>query len=177
MAANTFGASAASAATVRDTVGSEATNPNTAGSARSTPMSARQSPPSATAIARSSRILPGSCTANGLRHDANAAGNPLVNPTASAVRSSNTAPACDTTCEPDPSAANRGYGDVDSLTEKVLLDLREFRLQQSEFSQVRAPFPVQDTRSAVTHHESPGLAAMHLSKAGVQVGLGWPTLS
>lgn len=44
----------------RETVGSEATDPNTAGSARSIAMSARQSPPSATANARSTSILPGS---------------------------------------------------------------------------------------------------------------------
>jgi hypothetical protein len=48
--------------------GVEATRPNTPGSARSRFTSARQSPPSANAIARSSTMLPGSCTANGLRH-------------------------------------------------------------------------------------------------------------
>ena|SRR5271156_2026267 len=58
MAANAFGASAASAAISRDTVGSDATSPNTPGLARRTATSARQSPPTAiataTATARSS---------------------------------------------------------------------------------------------------------------------------
>jgi hypothetical protein len=43
IARNAAGASAASLLTSRDTTGSEATGPNSAGSARSTPMSARQS--------------------------------------------------------------------------------------------------------------------------------------
>lgn len=47
----------------RETVGAEATGPNTAGSARSMATSARQSLPSATARATSISILPGSCTA------------------------------------------------------------------------------------------------------------------
>ena len=49
----------------RDTVGSEAIGPNTSGCARSCPMSARQSPPIASEMARSSRILPGSWWAKG----------------------------------------------------------------------------------------------------------------
>ena len=51
MAANAFGASAASAAISRDTVGSDATSPNTPGLARRTTTSARQSPPTASATA------------------------------------------------------------------------------------------------------------------------------
>ena len=64
---------AASVSTKRETVGSEATGPNTAGSARASATSAKQSPPTATARATSSRTLPGSCTARGLRHGASAA--------------------------------------------------------------------------------------------------------
>ncbi len=52
----------------RETVGSEATGLKMDGSARSMPTSARQSPPSATARATSSRIVPGSCIARGFRH-------------------------------------------------------------------------------------------------------------
>ena len=63
IAASAAGASAASASIVRDTVGSEATGPNTPGSDRSSAMSARQSPPSASVTARSSTTLAGSCTA------------------------------------------------------------------------------------------------------------------
>ncbi|CAL9629865.1 hypothetical protein SUDANB70_06077 (plasmid) [Streptomyces sp. enrichment culture] len=51
----------------RETVGSEAAGPNRAGSAGSIAMSARQSPPSATASATSRRILPGLWTDRGFR--------------------------------------------------------------------------------------------------------------
>ncbi len=64
------GPSAASIATSRDTTGSDATSPARAGCSRSTAMSARQSPPSATAAARSAMILPGLWTARGARHRA-----------------------------------------------------------------------------------------------------------
>ena len=49
-------------------VGSEATAPNTSGWARTTAASAKQSPPSAIATARSSTVLPGSCTDRAGRH-------------------------------------------------------------------------------------------------------------
>jgi len=58
-------ASAANASIVRDTVGSEATGPNTPGSARSAATSARQSPPTARVTARSHTTLVGSCLAVG----------------------------------------------------------------------------------------------------------------
>ena len=51
-------------------------------------MSARQSPPSASATARSSTILPGSWCANGFRHGDNASDSAAVSPVFSAVRSS-----------------------------------------------------------------------------------------
>ena len=60
----------ASALTSRDTTGSDATGPASSGCSRSTAISARQSPPSATAAARSATIFPGSCTARGARHRA-----------------------------------------------------------------------------------------------------------
>ena len=49
-------------------VGSEATAPNNSGWARTTATSARQSPPSAIVTARSSTVLPGSCTDRAGRH-------------------------------------------------------------------------------------------------------------
>jgi hypothetical protein len=55
---------AARVPTKRETVGSEATGPKTAGSARSMPMSARRSPPDATGTRRSGRTFPRSCTAH-----------------------------------------------------------------------------------------------------------------
>ena len=68
IAASARGPSAASALTSRDTTGSDATGPARSGCSRSTAISARQSPPSASAAARSATILPGSCTARGARH-------------------------------------------------------------------------------------------------------------
>src|SRR5438105_3687383 len=122
MAANAFGVSWASVVISRDTVGSEATDPKTPGSARSWEMSEALSPPMAIDIARSNMILPGSWVANGLRHRDNPLVRALSRPTFSAVRSSMVAPACDTTPEPVPSTARDGY-DVDLLTRKVLLAL------------------------------------------------------
>jgi hypothetical protein len=124
MAANALGASAANVAISRDTVGSDATAPNTAGSARSKPTSARQSPPIASATARSNTILPGSWLANGLRHGVNAPDKPPVSPARSAARSSTTDPACDTTPEPPASTTSRGYNDVDLPTRKVVRSVR-----------------------------------------------------
>lgn len=60
IARSAFSPEAARVSTRRETVGSEATGPNTAGSARNMPTSARQSPPSATASATSSRTFLGS---------------------------------------------------------------------------------------------------------------------
>ena len=60
IAGNATSMSPAKAVTSRDTVGSEATGPNRPGWARTTARSAAQSPPSATAVARSTTILPGS---------------------------------------------------------------------------------------------------------------------
>jgi hypothetical protein len=102
------GASAANVSTSRDTVGSEATGPNTCGCARSWAMSARQSPPIAKLIARSSSTLPGSWRAVGRRHGNRAALNAVSRATVAAVRASSTPPAPDTTFLPCPSTARRG---------------------------------------------------------------------
>ncbi len=92
----------------RETVGPQATGPNTVGSARTIPASARQSPPSATARATSSRILPGSGTARGRRHGVSAADIALSRPGLRAVSTSSTPPACETTPLPPPSMRTRG---------------------------------------------------------------------
>jgi hypothetical protein len=60
IAVNTAGASLANVLMVRETVGSEATSLNTAGSARSNPRSVRQSPPKARETAKSLTTLAGS---------------------------------------------------------------------------------------------------------------------
>ncbi len=108
MARNAVGASAARVVNSRDTVGSEATDPNTPGSSRSRATSARQSPPNATATARSSTILPESWVAKGLRHGDSAAESPAVKPVFSAVRNNVIAPACDTTPVPVVSTDSDG---------------------------------------------------------------------
>jgi hypothetical protein len=91
--AATASPSPARTSTSRDTVGSEATGPNSSGWARTTATSARQSPPSAIAAARSSTTLPGSCAARGARHRANASVNDRSSPAARAVSASSVAPA------------------------------------------------------------------------------------
>src|SRR3954451_22008618 len=93
IALSTAGASAASAWIVRDTVASEATGPYTAGSARISATSARQSPPTARVSARSNTTLAGSWTASGLRHGDNAARSPAPRPLAATVSVSSTPPA------------------------------------------------------------------------------------
>jgi hypothetical protein len=80
-----------------DTVGSEATGPNTCRCARSCPMSARQSPPIASDMARSSTILPGSWRASGRRHGDSAALSAASKPTVAAVRVNSTPRAPETT--------------------------------------------------------------------------------
>ncbi len=89
----------------RDTVGSEATGPNSSGWARTIATSARQSPPRAIAAARSSTTLPGSCAARAARHRANTWVNDRSNPVARAVSASSVAPAEE--INDAPPAANR----------------------------------------------------------------------
>ena len=102
IAASARGPLAASVLTSRDTTGSDATGPARSGCSRSTAISARQSPPSASAAARSATILPGSCTARGARHGSRAADRPRPRPVTRIVSHSRTAPAWDT--RPRPSA-------------------------------------------------------------------------
>lgn len=96
-------------------VGSDVTGPNMPGWVRNSATSAAQSPP--TAIARSSTILPGLWAARGLCHGANAFDRPVTRPIFSAVRTSNSEPACDTEPDAFPSAASRKYH-LGSLTQK-----------------------------------------------------------
>ena len=96
------GPSAASALTSRDTTGSDATGPASSGCSRSTAISARQSPPSASATARSAMIFPGSCTARGARHRASPPDRPRPRPVTRSVSPAADAPAWDTS--PWPSA-------------------------------------------------------------------------
>jgi hypothetical protein len=96
------GRSPARALTSLETTGSDATGPASSGCSRSTAISARQSPPSAMAAARSAMIFPGSCTARGPRHRASPSDRPRPRPVARIVSHSRTVPAWDT--RPRPSA-------------------------------------------------------------------------
>jgi hypothetical protein len=84
-------------------------------------VSARQSPPIATDIARSSNTFPGSWTANGRIHGRNAADSSGSRPTLRAVAASSTAPACETTRFAVVSTFSEGYEPVDFRIGKVLL--------------------------------------------------------
>src|SRR5664279_460872 len=66
-------------------------------------------------------ILPGSWTANGLRHPASAADRARSRPVTATVRISSTPPACPTAAVADVSTRTRGYKPV-IFTLKVLLD-------------------------------------------------------
>jgi hypothetical protein len=108
IAFNTLAASAASAVIVRDTVGSEATGPNTAGSARSTATSAKQSPPRARVTARSVSTFAGSWTAVGFRHGARACDRALSRPLTRIASVTSNPPAEDTTPAPAAPTCTRG---------------------------------------------------------------------
>ena len=108
IAVSAAGASLANASIVRETVGSEATSPNTPGSARSNPMSAGQSPPNPSVIARSVTTLAGSWIARGLRQGANPAASNRSSPEILTASVNSDPPACDTTPLPAPSTRTRG---------------------------------------------------------------------
>lgn len=85
-------ASSPSASSSRLIVGSEATAPNSSGWARSSAASAKQSPPSAIAKARSSTVLPGSWIDRAARHGPSCSDNPCAKPLTCAVCISSEAP-------------------------------------------------------------------------------------
>lgn len=89
------------------------TFPNTALRSRAVAMSAKQSPPTANAVARSSTTFLGSNCANDFRQDARPVDNADASPVASAVRSYVRAPACDTTPVPVAWTGRAGNDDVD----------------------------------------------------------------
>ena len=101
------GRSPASTLTSRDTTGSDATGPASSGCSRSTAMSARQSPPRASAAARSATVFPGSWTARGARHRAMLSDKPRPRPETRIVSHSSTAPAWDTSPRPSADTATR----------------------------------------------------------------------
>ena len=136
------GASAASAVISRDTTGSEATGPASSGWERSTATSARQSPPSASATARSAMIFPGSCTARGARHRASPAERPSPSPVTRAASASSNAPAWDTIPLPSADTVILGRRAV-FFTWKVPLARRGQDLRQALSSQAKGTFYMQ----------------------------------
>ena len=123
----------ANASTSRLTVGSEATVPNNSGWARTTPMSARQSPPRPIATTRSRTVLPGSWTERAARHGANPSLSASASPLTRAVASSIAAPAeeisdspPDSTRTPEPAGITFTYG--------VPFRAADFDLRQAKFS-------------------------------------------
>lgn len=68
----------------------------------------RQSPPSATARARSSRTFPGSCAARDLRHGSRAADSAVSRPIRRTASTSSTPPACETAPAPPPRTRTDG---------------------------------------------------------------------
>jgi hypothetical protein len=140
------GRSAASELISRDTTGSEATGPARAGCSRSTAISARQSPPSASAAARSATILPGSCTARGARHRASPSDRPRPSPVTRIVSHSSTAPAWDTS--PRPSAGTRTPAERALIFTWKVPSARDGQdLRQAPSSQVKGTFSYQEITS------------------------------
>ena len=107
IACSARGRSPARTLTSRDTTGSDATGQASPGCSRSTAISARQSPPSATAAARSATTLPGSCAARGARHRASPSARPRPRPVTRIVSYSRTAPSWDTSPLPSADTATR----------------------------------------------------------------------
>jgi hypothetical protein len=101
IARNALSPAPARVVTSRDTVGSEAMGPNSSGDERDPAISARQSPPNASANARSATFLPGSCADPGRRHRSNPTDRPRSRPETRNVSASSRPPVWQTI--PDPS--------------------------------------------------------------------------
>ena len=97
-------------------MGSEATGPKSSPWQRSTARSDRHRPPRAAHRARSATILPGSCTARGLRQDSRAPDSAVSRPTARTVPVSSLAPAGPTAGTSPASAPACGYNPVPFTT-------------------------------------------------------------
>ena len=115
-AASTASASPARVLISRQTVGSEATGPKSSPWLRSRARSDRARPPRAAHRARSATILPGSCTARGLRQDSRARESAVSRPVARIVPVSSLAPAGPTAGTSPASAPACGYNPVPFTT-------------------------------------------------------------
>jgi len=128
-------------------VGSEATAPNNSGWARSTATSAKQSPPSAIVTARSSTVLPGSCTDRAGRHDARPRERPAAKPLTAAVCSSNDPPADEISDSPPASTRTREPERI-FFTYGVPFSLQNLDLRQAKFLKQDRHF-----RALHAHHQ------------------------
>jgi hypothetical protein len=147
----------------RDTVGSEATNPKIVGCARTAAMSARQSPPSATAVATSSRILPGSWRAPSGRHGANAADSPRSKPATRTDSRSSSAPDDEISDSRASSRTMDGAGLSFSPAECLPLEL--LGLSQEQESQAGQALPCVQGPCRPIPREIPRLAALRSSNS------------
>ena len=139
IARNALGPASARVVTSLETVGSDGMGPNSSGEDRSTAMSARQSPPSASVTARSATILPGSCTARGVRHRESASDRPWPRPVTRSASISSSPPAWLTIPEPsDDTMILRTEPIV--FTWKVPLLWRGQDLRQALSSQLKGTF-------------------------------------
>ena len=148
IAASAAWASTARAAINRDTVGSEATRPNTPGWARSTATSQAASPPSATAIARSATIFPGSWVASGLRHGPSNRTNCPDRPLRRAVSTNNTPPACETSDSPPMITDSQGRRPL-SFTREVPLNADDHGLDNHDSTVLSRHFRVFQARASL----------------------------
>ena len=139
IAASAPSGSSARVAISRDTVGSEATNPNTPASARSTAISQAASPPNATATARSNVIFPGSWTAKGRRHRPNQDDSSRASPLPRAVSTSSVPPACDTNDSPPTTTDNHGLRCLSFTCEVPLNSVRSGSVQLRSNRAEQAP--------------------------------------
>src|SRR5512132_818314 len=122
-------------------------------------MSARQSPPSASAATRSVRIFPGSCTARGARHRAR--------PVARSVSSNSNAPAWDTIPRPSADTVILGRRTV-FFTWKVPSARRGQDLRQDLSSQAKGTFYAHDAALQLFRRKP------EANRAVVAYGLGMP---
>jgi hypothetical protein len=152
------GRSAASWLTSRDTTGSDATGPASSGCSRRTAMSARQSPPRATAAARVRDDLARVVHRPRRRHRLRFCDRPRPRPVTRIVSHSKTAPAWDTRPRPSADTITRAVRAL-LFTWKVLSARYGQDLRQAQLSQVRALFYL-NCRSMPTRDESPRLVPL-----------------
>ena len=142
-------------------VGSEATAPNNSGWARTSAASARQSPPSAIATARSSTVLPGSWIERATRHGRSCRDRPATKPLTCAVCMSSDAPVEEISDSlPDSS---RNPPQRLRFTYGVPSRLQNMDPRQVTFSQAGQALPCITRPSPLHSHERSRLVLIYLT--------------